>query len=51
MNKKYHKLWILLREKLTRMENEEATLTIEKEDYHRILTSMAELEASEFLEE
>lgn len=51
MNEKYHKLWILLREKLTRMENSEIALTIEKEDYHRILTSMAELEASEFLEE
>lgn len=50
MNEAYHKLWILLREKLTNYENNEK----EPEDkgvYHFILTDMAQLEAMAFLED
>lgn len=50
MNQNYHKLWILLREKLTTMENSDMSLISEKETCHHILTVMAELEAAEFLE-
>ncbi|WP_333647978.1 hypothetical protein [Lacrimispora sp.] len=50
MSKKYHKLWILLREKLTDYENDE-TDSEESAVYHFILTEMAQMEAAEFLED
>lgn len=50
MNKRYHKLWILLREKLTDFENNEKDPE-DKEVYHFVLTEMAQMEAAEFLED
>lgn len=50
MSKKYHKLWILLREKLTDYENNEKDLE-DKEVYHFVLTEMNKMEAAEFLED
>ncbi len=50
MSKKYRKLWILLREKLTDHENKEKD-TEDKEVYHFVLTKMAQMEAAEFLED
>jgi len=49
VSKKYRKLWILLREKLTDYENNEN----DPEDivYHFVLTEMAQMEAAEFLED
>lgn len=47
----YHKLWILLRERLTRQENGEGKYTDEREYVHNTLTLMAEMEAAEFLED
>lgn len=48
--KKYRKLWILLREKLTQFENNECDPD-DKEVYHVVLTEMAQMEAAEFLED
>lgn len=50
MSKKYRKLWILLREKLTQIENNECDPD-DKEVYHIVLTEMAKMEAGEFLED
>jgi len=50
MNKKYRKLWILLREMLTDCENIEKDLE-DKDVYHFVLTEMAQMEAAEFLED
>lgn len=50
MSKKYRKLWILLREKLTQIENN-ACDPDDKEVYHIVLTEMAQMEAGEFLED
>ena len=47
----YHKLWILLREQLTKRENEADEYTNERECVHNTLTLMAEMEAAEFLED
>lgn len=48
---KYHKLWILLREQLTKQENAAEDYSAEREDIHKILTMMAEMEAAQFLED
>ena len=50
MDDTYRRLWILLREKLTRYENKDEHV-LEKETYHAILTEMAFMEAAEFLED
>lgn len=50
MNKKYRKLGILLREKLTDCENNEKDPE-DKEVYRFVLTEMAKMEAAEFLED
>ena len=50
MSKRYHKQWILLREKLTHKENEAEQYSAEKDIYHEVLVMMAEMEAAEFLE-
>ena len=50
VSKKYRKLWILLREKLTQIENNECDPD-DKEVYHIVLTEMAQMEAGEFLED
>lgn len=50
MSKKYRKLWILLRERLTQIENNECDPD-DKEVYHIVLTEMAQMEAGEFLED
>lgn len=47
----YHKLWILLREQLTKQENEADKYTDEREYVHDTLTRMTEMEAAEFLED
>ncbi|WP_320990718.1 trigger factor [Hungatella sp.] len=47
----YRKLWILLREQLTKQENETDKYTDEREYVHNTLTRMAEMEAAEFLED
>lgn len=44
MSKKYRKLWILLKEKLTNHENNEKDPE-DKEVYHFLLTEMAQMEA------
>lgn len=48
---KYHKLWILLRERLTKQENESQAYSSERDTIHDALTLMAEMEAAEFLED
>ena len=50
MDKKYHKLWILLREILTRKEDQADAYSEACLQTHETLTLMAELEAAEFLE-
>ena len=50
MSEKYHKLWVLLRDKLTRYENDKE-MSLDREVYHSILSEMSYLEAAEFLEE
>jgi hypothetical protein len=47
----YRKLWILLREQLTKQENETDKYTDEREYVHDTLTLMAGMEAAEFLED
>ena len=50
MSKRYRKQWSLLREKLTRKENEAERYSSEKDVYHDVLVMMAEMEAAEYLE-
>lgn len=47
----YRKLWILLRERLTRQENESKEFSSERDTIHNVLTLMAEMEAAQFLED
>lgn len=47
----YHKLWILLREQLTKKENNAERYSVEHDDIHSILILMAEMEAAQFLED
>ena len=47
----YRKLWILLREQLTKQENKTDKYTDEREYVHDTLTRMTEMEAAEFLED
>ena len=47
----YRKLWILLREQLTRQENESEKYSIERDVIHNVLTRMSEMDAAEFLED
>lgn len=47
----YRKLWILLRDRLTRQENESKEFSSERDIIHNTLTLMAEMEAAEFLED
>lgn len=51
MNDTYRRLWILLRERVTKKENEAESFSAAKEEVHKILTMMAEMEAAEFLED
>lgn len=51
MKKKYRRLWVQLREQLTHKENEEQDYSTAQKVLHEILTTMAEMEADEFLEE
>lgn len=50
MLEEYHKLWILLRERLTRYENNEERI-LDKEVFHLVLSEMSNLEAAHFLED
>ena len=47
----YRKLWILLREQLTRQENESEKYSIERDVIHNVVTRMSEMDAAEFLED
>lgn len=51
MNEKYHKLWVLLREKLTFEENGTGEYSPKKDTLHEVLSTMSSLEAAEFLED
>lgn len=48
---KHYKLWVLLREQLTKQENTAKEYSSERETLHKVLTLMAEMEAAEFLED
>ena len=49
--KRYKKLWVYLREQLTKQENTAKEYSSEREALHKMLTLMAEMEAAEFLED
>lgn len=49
--KKYKKMWVLLREQMTRQEIDAVEYSTKKETLHDVLVLMADMEAAEFLED